>query len=105
MNNINLLSTYIFAENHDISTFHKPLREIIEDFRSLVFMTPRNEMYAGASELTEAIWFELLTKAAQETQQFFNTYEEIQRKHLEVSNVQSGQGNSIKDTHENWREQ
>ncbi|XP_011189674.2 protein SMG9 [Zeugodacus cucurbitae] len=94
-------------ENHDNSTFHKPLREIIDDFRALVFMTPRNDMYAGASELTEAIWFELLTKVAQETQQFFNTYEEIQRKHLEMGNVQlGGQGNtSIKDTHENWREQ
>ncbi|XP_017470658.1 PREDICTED: protein SMG9 [Rhagoletis zephyria] len=102
------VNTFLLPEvdgNHDISTFHKPLRELIEDFRSLVFMTPRNEMYTGASELTEAIWFELLTKVAQETQQFFNTYEEIQRKHLEVGNVQSGQGNSIKDTHENWREQ
>ncbi|XP_053951590.1 protein SMG9 [Anastrepha ludens] len=88
------------------STFHKPLREIIEDFRGLVFMTPRNEMYAGTSELTEAIWFELLTKVAQETQQFFSTYEEIQRKHLEVGNVPiNGQGNSTKDAHENWREQ
>lgn len=63
-------------------------------------------MYAGSSELTEAIWFELLTKVTQDSQQFFNTYEEIQRKHLEVGNVQIGnQGNSIKDTHENWREQ
>uniref|UniRef100_A0A034WE58 Protein SMG9 n=1 Tax=Bactrocera dorsalis TaxID=27457 RepID=A0A034WE58_BACDO len=93
-------------ENHDNSTFHKPLREIIDEFRSLVFMTPRNDMYTGASELTEAIWFELLTKLTQDTQQFFNTYEEIQRKHLEMGNVHIGsQGNSAKDTHENWREQ
>ncbi|XP_039962141.1 protein SMG9 [Bactrocera neohumeralis] len=93
-------------ENHDNSTFHKPLREIIDEFRSLVFMTPRTDMYTGASELTEAIWFELLTKLTQDTQQFFNTYEEIQRKHLEIGNVHIGsQGNSAKDTHENWREQ
>ncbi|XP_004530548.1 protein SMG9 [Ceratitis capitata] len=92
------------VDEHYNSTFHKPLDEIIADFRSLVFMTPRNDMYAGASELTEAIWFELLTKVVQEKQHFFNTYEEIQRKHLEVGNMQiSGQGG--KDAQENWRDQ
>ncbi|XP_065362837.1 protein SMG9 [Calliphora vicina] len=94
------------------TTYHDSLDDVIQQFRSLVFMTPRNPMYSGASELTEDMWFDLLTKVSQDNHNFFfNTYEDIQRKHLDVgvneksggSGMNSGSSNS-KDMVENWRE-
>ncbi|KAM7347965.1 protein SMG9 [Cochliomyia hominivorax] len=93
----------------DATTYHESLDDIIRQFRSLVFMTPRNPMYAGSTELTEDMWFDWLTKVSQDNHNFFfNTYEDIQRKHLDMggANEKSGSGstNNSKDIVENWKE-
>lgn len=109
----NTVNSFLMPEvkGKEATTFHEPLDDIIREFRSLVFMTPRNPMYSGATELTEDMWFDWLTKVSQDNHNFFfNTYEDIQRKHLDVggANEKSGGGgggsNSSKDIVENWRE-
>ncbi|KAI8125387.1 Protein SMG9 [Lucilia cuprina] len=101
------------VKNPSATTYHDSLEEVIKQFRSLVFMTPRNPMYSGATELTEEMWFDWLTKVSQDNHNFFfNTYEDIQRKHLDVgvtcekstgSGLNAGSSSS-KDIVENWRE-
>lgn len=99
------------------TTYHDSLENIVKQFRSQVFMTPRNPMHAGNTELTEEMWFDWLTKVSQDNHNFFfNTYEDIQRKHLEVGLMEKGNGglaigtgavtsaSSSKDVIENWRE-
>ncbi|XP_075155239.1 protein SMG9 [Haematobia irritans] len=82
------------------TTFHGSLSDIVKKFRTEVFTTPRNPMYAGPTELNEEMWFDWLTKVAQDNHNFFfNTYEDIQRKHLDAaaSEKSNNTGGNFKD--------
>lgn len=96
------------------TTYHESIRDVVKQFRTQVFTTPRNPMYIGPTELTEEMWFDWLTKVSQDNHNFFfNTYEDIQRKHLDAAasdKLSSGGGgggtnslNSFKDV-DKWRD-
>lgn len=108
----NTVNSFLIPEikSAEATTYHASLDNIVQQFRSIVFTTPRNPMFGGTQELTEEMWFDWLTKVSQcNHNYFFKTYEEIQRKHLDVSGANEkanngGGSNSSKDIIENWRE-
>ncbi|XP_055857395.1 protein SMG9 [Episyrphus balteatus] len=66
------------------TSFHSDFQSIAEELRQRVFMTPRNQIYSAPGELTEAIWFELLTRTANEWNHFFfRTYKEARINHYQ----------------------
>ena len=108
----NTVNSFLMPEikSAKATTYHDSLDNIVQQFRSLVFMTPRNPMFGGTQELTEEMWFDWLTKVSQcNHNYFFKTYEDIQRKHLDVGGANEkanggGGSNTSKDNVENWRE-
>ncbi|XP_055902779.1 protein SMG9 [Eupeodes corollae] len=83
-----IVNSFLVPEikGNEASSFHTDLQSIAEDLRRRVFMTPRNQIYNAPGELTEAIWFELLTRTANEWNHFFfRTYKEAR-----ISYFQSG---------------
>lgn len=69
--------------------YHSKLDVLVMELRNRVFMTPRNQMYNGNTELTEALWFELIVETTTNKDNFFLTiYEEIRRIHTQSQTSQ-----------------
>uniref|UniRef100_A0A1A9WT34 KAP NTPase domain-containing protein n=1 Tax=Glossina brevipalpis TaxID=37001 RepID=A0A1A9WT34_9MUSC len=93
-------------KSEEATCYHESLSNIVEQLRCLVFSTPRNQMYVGATDLTEEIWFEWLGKVSQSVDHFFfKTYEDIQRKYLDAApSAKDNATNNAKDQLESWRD-
>ncbi|XP_013100773.1 protein SMG9 [Stomoxys calcitrans] len=104
------VNMFLFPEikSETATTFHASLLDIVKKFRTEVFTTPRNPMHVGPTELNEEMWFDWLTKVSQDNHNFFfNTYEDIQRKHLDAAanekgNIGAGTSNSNSFKDEIW---
>lgn len=65
-----------------LNAYHPSLELVIADLRNRVYMSPRNQMYNGNTELTEGLWFELISSTASNKRNFFlSAYEDIRRSH------------------------
>ncbi|XP_037934406.1 protein SMG9-like [Teleopsis dalmanni] len=97
-----IINSFLFPnlKGSEVSTFHNSLVDIVENFRSLVNMTPRNKMQTGTMEFTEELWFEMLCVITQKKQHAsINAYNDVHRKHfdfcnLNTSNTSNGSSNN-----------
>lgn len=81
-----IVNSFLIPEFVDdaATSFHSDFQVIAEELRRRVFMTPRNQIYNVSGELTEAIWFELLTRTANEWNHFFfRIYKEARISHYQ----------------------
>ncbi|CAD7087265.1 unnamed protein product [Hermetia illucens] len=75
---------FVFPEvkSDALNAYHPSLELVIADLRNRVYMSPRNQMYNGNTELTEGLWFELISSTASNKRNFFlSAYEDIRRSH------------------------
>lgn len=74
-----------FLDDDKLTPYHPNLEIIFNELRNRIFMSPRRQMYNGSAELTESLWFDLVTSTMLNKNNFFlTTYEEIRRKKVDV---------------------